>query len=98
MLPGGYPGRSWAGSAPITTPVEHQQPEALIGERSLGLPLLDASNQRAVYEHHGRAGASRVYEEVAHDWVLLSLRIPTNVLRVQASYVQGHNVLTRAAG
>ena len=54
----------WA--SPITTPVRHQQTKALIGERSLRLPLLGSCRQRAVHQHHGRTRAPRVYEDVAH--------------------------------
>jgi hypothetical protein len=53
-------------TSPITTPVKHQQTKALIGERSLRQPLLGSCSQRAVHQHHGRARAPRVYEEVAH--------------------------------
>jgi hypothetical protein len=54
------------GALAIAPPIEHQQAEALVGQRSLGLPLLGASSQRAVGEHYGRVSAPRVDEEVAH--------------------------------
>ena len=38
-------------AAPVAAPVEHEQAEALLGERPLGLPLLGAGGQGAVHEH-----------------------------------------------
>jgi hypothetical protein len=60
----------WAPS--VATPVEHEQAKTLIGERSLGLPLLRARGQRAVHEHNRCAGAPYVNEEVAHAWFVPS--------------------------
>ena len=42
---------------PVAAPVRHEEAEALVGQRPLGLPLLGAGGQRAVHEHDGRAVA-----------------------------------------
>src|SRR5262245_52969592 len=54
------------GAFSIATPVRHHETKALVGERSLRLPLIGARRQRAVHEHHRRPGAPAVYEEVTH--------------------------------
>jgi hypothetical protein len=53
------------GALAVAAPVEHEQANTVIGERSLGHPLLGARRERAVYEHDWRAGAPRVDEQVA---------------------------------
>src|SRR4029453_5305712 len=55
-----------SGTLAIAPPVEHHEAKALVGERPLGFPFFGTRCERAVHEHHGRAGAPRLDEEVAH--------------------------------
>src|SRR5262245_34043180 len=60
----------WA--SPIAPSVEHQQLEALVGERSLRLPLVDSGSQRAVHQYRATSDAPYFHKELAHSVTLLA--------------------------
>src|SRR5262245_55899530 len=58
------------GALAISAPVKHEQPKSLTGKRPRRRPLLSAGRERAMHDHHWRAGAPGVDEETAHSLAL----------------------------